>query len=67
MGTFKAVIPCADIISIKRTHNPLASMSMSFKRFDVKYRGGQILMSVKDEPAFFAELVKRNPNIRILL
>ena len=66
MGVFKSCIPCSEIISIKRTRSPLASMSMSFKRLDIKYKRGQVLMSVKDELTFLNELVKRNPRIQIL-
>ena len=67
LGVFKTKIPCNEIISIKKTHNPLASMSMSFRRLDIVYKSGQVLMSVKDESAFISELVRRNPRIQVHL
>ena len=65
LGFFKTSIPCKNIKSIKKTYNPLASMS--FRRLDIVYMGGQVLMSVKDESAFVHELVKRNPRIQVHL
>ena len=67
LGFFKTSIPCDNIKSIKKTYNPLASMSMSFRRLDIVYKGGQVLMSVKDESAFTNELVRRNPRIQVHL
>ncbi|MFA9375879.1 MAG: PH domain-containing protein [Lachnotalea sp.] len=65
LGFFKQVIPCKDIKLIKRTRNPLAGMSLSSKRLDVRYMGGRALISVKDETNFLNTLKDMNPQIEI--
>lgn len=59
------MIQCTDIKSIKKTRNPLSSMSLSLKRLDIDYVGGRILISVKEEERFIGVLKKINPRIII--
>ncbi len=65
LGVFKQVIPCKDIKLIKRTRNPLAGMSLSSRRLDIRYMGGRALISVKDETNFLNTLKNMNSQIEI--
>ena len=65
LGVFKQQIPCKDIKCIKKTRNPLAGMSLSSKRLDIRYMGGRTFISVKDESNFFEALKSVNTRIEI--
>ena len=58
-------IDIANIISLKRSYNVLASPANSLKRLKVNYRGGMVLISPARENEFLDLLSKLNPRIKI--
>ncbi len=65
-GPFTKILSLDQIISIKRTKNPLASFALSLNRLEIKcQKGGSILISPKDDVGFLKMLQEQNPGIKI--
>lgn len=56
-------IDVTKISSIKRSYNPLSSPATSLMRLEIKYVGGIVLISPKNEREFVGQLKKLNPGI----
>lgn len=67
LGPFKQTIPIADILSIRKTHNPLSSMALSFDRLEIRARKTYVMISLKDKQGFADAMSRLNPNIEIKL
>lgn len=52
-----------DIESINRSYNPLSSPAASLRRILVKFKGGELLISPKNERGFVQELKEINNSI----
>lgn len=63
LGIFKTTIPYKELLSVKKTKNPLASMAISFDRLEIRARKTSVIIAVKDKPGLVKELIKRNPKI----
>lgn len=66
LGFLKLKITVADIISVKKTHNPLSSMGLSLDRIEIIWRKGCVLISVRDKDTFLKNLCSVNPQIKVL-
>lgn len=66
LGFLKLKITVADIISVKKTHNPLSSMGLSLDRIEIIWRKGCVLISVRDKDTFLKSLCSVNPQIKVL-
>ena len=61
-GPFWRSVSLADIVGVKPTRNPLASMALSLDRIALTVRNSRsILISPRDRSAFMAELRQRCP------
>ena len=64
-----AVIRINEIVSIRRTYNPLSSAAVSLKRISLQLKPNSkipyILISPKNEKQFIELLLDQNPNIEI--
>ncbi|MGF7019124.1 hypothetical protein M2145_002910 [Lachnospiraceae bacterium PF1-21] len=67
VGLITSNIPIKEIISIGRTYNPLAGMSLSFIRLKIRTKSGSYYIAVKDEKNFLHLLKGINPNISFLI
>jgi len=56
-------IPITSIISLNRSYNPLSSPAASLRRVLLKFRGGEVLISPKNEKAFVQDLKEINSSI----
>lgn len=63
LGVLKKTILYKDILSIKKTINPLSSMAISFDRLEIRARKTSVIIAVKDKPGFVSAVVKRNSKI----
>ncbi|WP_425392944.1 PH domain-containing protein [Ekhidna sp.] len=52
-----------EIQSVNRSYNPLSSPAASLRRMLVTFKGGEILISPKNEKKFVAHLKEINPTI----
>ncbi|HIX58465.1 MAG TPA: PH domain-containing protein [Candidatus Blautia gallistercoris] len=64
-GFLKDSLEISDITEVYRTHNPLASTAASLDRIVIRGYRNEIMCALQDREKFFAELQKRNPDIRI--
>lgn len=53
-----------EIVSIRETLDPIASMAASLDRIEIKTRNSSVLISVKEKKVFMQELVNQNSNIQ---
>lgn len=58
-------IDIAEIISVKRSFSLIASPANSFKRLQIHYRGGMILISPLREKEFLELITRLNERIKI--
>lgn len=65
LGPFKQTIPIADILSIRKTYNPLSSMALSFDRLEIRARKTYVMISLKDKQGFADAISQKNPNVEI--
>ena len=63
LGVIKKTIFYKDILSIKKTVNPLSSMAISFDRLEIRARKTSVIIAVKDKPGFVQAVIKRNSKI----
>ena len=63
LGIFKTTIPYKDILSVKKTKNPLASMAISFDRLEIRAKKTSVMIAVKDKPGLVREIIKRNSKV----
>lgn len=66
VGFLKLKITVSDILSIKKTHNPLSSMGLSLDRIELIWKKGCVLISVKDKNELIKSLCYVNPQIKVL-
>lgn len=59
VGFFTQRVRYGEIESIKKTHNPLSSMALSLDRIEIKWRNGDVMVSVQEREAFIEELNRR--------
>ncbi|WP_343208623.1 PH domain-containing protein [Anaerolentibacter hominis] len=65
-GLFKDSMEISDILSIRRTRNPLSSSAASLDRLSIAGRRQEMMVSVRDKELLLAELLKQNPEIQII-
>lgn len=63
LGVFKTTIPYKEILSVKKTKNPLASMAISFDRLEIRAKKTSVIIAVKDKPGLVREMIKKNSKI----
>ncbi|HHX63417.1 MAG TPA: PH domain-containing protein [Chloroflexi bacterium] len=65
-GPFRRVVELNEIVSVRKTHNPLASFALSLDRLEIRYgEQGLVLISPRDEVGFIDRLRGANPVIRV--
>ncbi|WP_421763439.1 PH domain-containing protein [Ekhidna sp.] len=58
-------IKIKEISYLERSFNPISSPAASLKRLNIKFKGGEILISPKHEDQFLQKLKSINPEINI--
>lgn len=61
-GPIKEIVPYKDIVTVKKTRNPLSSAALSINRIEIMY-GRRTLISPVKEQDFLTELKKRMKGI----
>lgn len=64
-GPIKQTVAIEEIVSVRSTRNPLASLAFSLDRLEIRYRGGFTLISPLDKSGFIEVLQERNPSIEV--
>lgn len=64
-GMTTTVLKTATVTSMRKVKSLIASSSASVKRIEIRYGGGVIYVSPKDEDAFIKTVFSYNPNIEV--
>lgn len=67
LGPFKTTIPILEILSIRKTYNPLSSMAISFDRLEIRARKTSVMIALKDEQGFADAICMQNPTVEVKL
>ena len=62
-GFMNCSMEYADIMTIRKTHNPIASTAASLNRIHIQGRRNELMFAVKDEKAFFEALLEKCPQL----
>ncbi|SCZ11744.1 PH domain-containing protein [Alkaliphilus peptidifermentans] len=65
LGVFKMTIRYEEVLTVKKTKNPLSSMALSLDRLEIRSRKNIVFISVKNREEFINDLSSRNPKINI--